>query len=145
MKMNKHNFIGRSQNYLKFFMKLKPIKILTVDCYEVEEIEILYSVLFHILERHSFSIEALKIRLNTLIINDESDMFIDKMFGIPKLSELHLSIEDCRMGQNKNKKNWQEGINSLNELRVLNLKLPSLNFPHLNLKKLEHLAISFSE
>jgi hypothetical protein len=33
-------------------------------------------------------------------------------------------------------RNWQDDINNLSSLKILKLKLPSKNYPQLNLKKL---------
>jgi hypothetical protein len=51
------------------FIRVQDVKAISIDCFKVVEIEILYSVLFHILDKHSSSLKLLRINLNCLVIN----------------------------------------------------------------------------
>lgn len=95
--LNKENFIKQSQKCLKFFMKVTPIRRLDISCEDTEEIEILYSVLYHILEQHESSIERLSVKFTRLTINFESELFLDKIFGLKMLSHLEIELRDCKI------------------------------------------------
>lgn len=52
-------------------MRVTPITKLSIYIEETEEIEILYSVLYHIIDQHSESIKSLTLHLSLIRINTD--------------------------------------------------------------------------
>ena len=73
-------------------MRMKPIRKLSFYIDETEEVEILFSVLYHILDQHIISIKSLVIHFTRVKINKDGEMFLRKIFEMPILEELDVSI-----------------------------------------------------
>lgn len=75
MELSKYNFVEMSQKYLKFFMKIRKVRSLEISIQGIEEAEILFSVLFHILDHHSQTVSCLAFTTQNVTLNHESKMF----------------------------------------------------------------------
>lgn len=126
MVWDKKSFSTFGQKMLKFFMHLQKVVSFVVEVRKVKEVQLLFSILYYIVNHHKPTLNVFKIslkKINMELSNEECTEFWEALLTTITLKTLSIETEDCT-NFDKNHYKFMVNINRLN-LSSLTMRLPA--------------------